>query len=71
MSRLSREKVAGPVLTVADLCNFVRSHFGEEAEHVAQRHVDAYRSRGLHEIAATWTEVRGQLAKERKVTRAA
>lgn len=71
MSLLTREKVAGPVLTVADLCNFVRSHFGEDAASVAQRHVDAYRSRGLHEIAATGAEVHSQLVKERKVTRAA
>jgi hypothetical protein len=71
VSPVAREKAKGPTLTVADLCNFVRSHFGADAASIAQRHVDAYSDRALYDIAATWAAVRDQLEKERKTARAA
>lgn len=64
MSPLAREKLRGPELTIDDLCKFVRSHFGRAAVHIAHQHVDAYKKRGHHDIAATWADVRNQLEKE-------
>ncbi len=64
MSSFLKETLKGPVLTVEDLCHFVQRHFGGAAVDVAQQHVDAYRSRGHHDIAATWAEVHDQLKQE-------